>query len=227
MNWIRKNIQNKKEREERSNHSLFGKRNFFWKTSEKALLLGMLLTVLLSFAGFAGACEQLPEDVLRLHVLANSDSAEDQALKLQVRDRILQEGSRLMDGVSEKEEALAQVRANLPRLQQAAEAEIREQGYTYPVAVEIEKVYFPTRTYGDTTLPAGKYDALRVRIGDGEGQNWWCVLFPALCLPAAEDTPALEEVLTPGETEAVQSGGYEIRFKIWEVYEWLRETWFS
>ena len=199
-----------------------------WKTIEKALLLGCILTVAITFSGFAGTCETLPNEVLRLHVLANSDSEEDQALKLAVRDRILQEGSAVMDGVSNKEDAIEAAQEAIPALEKAAREEIREKGYSYPVSIAIEKVYFPTRQYGDTTLPAGKYDALRVVIGSGEGHNWWCVLFPALCLPAAEDTPELSEVLTPGELDTVQGGEkYEVRFKLWEMYEWVRDNWFS
>lgn len=199
-----------------------------WKTIEKALLMGLVLTAAVTFSGFAGVCEALPEEVLRLHVLANSDSQEDQALKLQVRDRILEESASLMDGVSDKEDALQAAEEAIPALEEAARDEIRKQGYSYPVSIAVEKVYFPTREYGDTTLPAGKYDALRVVIGSGEGQNWWCVLFPALCLPAAEDTPELGEVLTPGEMDAVQGRQkYEVRFKLWEAYEWIRENWFS
>ena len=199
-----------------------------WKTIEKALLLGCILTVAITFSGFAGTCETLPNEVLRLHVLANSDSEEGQALKLAVRDRILQEGSAVMDGVSNKEDAIRAAQEAIPALEKAAQEEIREKGYSYPVSIAIEKVYFPTRQYGDTTLPAGKYDALRVVIGSGEGHNWWCVLFPALCLPAAEDTPELSEVLTPGELDTVQGGEkYEVRFKLWEMYEWVRDNWFS
>ena len=199
-----------------------------WKTIEKALLLGCILTVAITFSGFAGTCETLPNEVLRLHVLANSDSEEDQALKLAVRDRILQEGSAVMDGVSNKEDAIRAAQEAIPALEKAAQEEIREKGYSYPVSIAIEKVYFPTGQYGDTTLPAGKYDVLRVVIGSGEGHNWWCVLFPALCLPAAEDTPELSEVLTPGELDTVQGGEkYEVRFKLWEMYEWVRDNWFS
>ena len=199
-----------------------------WKTIEKALVMGFVLMVAVTFSGFAGACEALPGEVLRLHVLANSDSEEDQALKLQVRDRILEESSSLMDGVSNKEEALRAAEEAIPALEKAAEDEVRRQGYSYSVSIAVENVYFPTREYGDTTLPAGKYDALRVVIGSGEGHNWWCVLFPALCLPAAEDTTELGEVLTQGEMDAVQGGEkYEVRFKLWEIYEWIQENWFS
>lgn len=101
-----------------------------WKTIEKALVMGFVLMVAVTFSGFAGACEALPGEVLRLHVLANSDSEEDQALKLQVRDRILEESSSLMDGVSNKEEALRAAEEAIPALEKAAEDEVRRQGYS-------------------------------------------------------------------------------------------------
>ena len=155
------------------------------KVFEKSICLAMILAVLFSFTGFAAQCEDIPEHVLRLHVLANSDSQEDQTLKLQVRDRILQESAGMLDGVRNKEEAEQRIRETLPALQRAAEDEIEQRGYTYPVTVELEQTYFPTREYEQVTLPAGTYEALRVCIGAAEGHNWWCVIFPPMCLPAA------------------------------------------
>ena len=96
-------------------------------------------------------------------------------------------------------------------------------GYDYPVAVKIERTYFPTKSYGEVTLPAGMYDAVRVEIGQAKGQNWWCVLFPAMCLPAAQETDALRQVLTEDELKMVeQEGGYKIGFKSVELWEALR-----
>ena len=191
----------------------------------KALCLALILSILLSFTGFAAVCEEIPSQVLRLHVLANSDSAEDQSLKLKVRDRILKESSGVMAGVGNLEGAEKAVSDRLQGLQKAAEDEIRRQGYDYPVAVSLGKTYFSTRVYGDVTLPAGEYDALRVVIGTGKGHNWWCVIFPALCLPAAEDKEQLEDVLSPNELKIVRgkgNGGYEIKFKTVEYYERLK-----
>ena len=192
------------------------------KLIEKCLLFGFFCAVLLSMLGFTAQCESIPDKVFRLHVLANSDSAEDQALKLRVRDRILEESAGLMDGVSTREEAEAAAAQSLPKLQAAAEDEIRQAGYEYPVQAEITRMYFPTRQYESVTLPAGEYDALRITIGEAKGKNWWCVLFPALCLPVAEDSAQLSDVLSSGQLDVVQ-GNYEIRFKAVEWYEQLKD----
>ena len=192
------------------------------KLIEKCLLFGFFCAVLFSMLGFTAQCESIPDKVFRFHVLANSDSAEDQALKLRVRDRILEESAGLMDGVSTREEAEAAAAQSLPKLQAAAEDEIRQAGYEYPVQAEITRMYFPTRQYESVTLPAGEYDALRITIGEAKGKNWWCVLFPALCLPVAEDSAQLSDVLSSGQLDVVQ-GNYEIRFKAVEWYEQLKD----
>lgn len=192
------------------------------KLIEKCLLFGFFCAVLFSMLGFTAQCESIPDKVFRLHILANSDSAEDQALKLRVRDRILEESAGLMDGVSTREEAEAAAAQSLPKLQAAAEDEIRQAGYAYPVQAEITRMYFPTRQYESVTLPAGEYDALRITIGEAKGKNWWCVLFPALCLPVAENGAQLSDVLSSSQLDVVQ-GNYEIRFKAVEWYEQLKD----
>lgn len=191
-----------------------------WHLAEKALAVGLVLSILFSFTGFAAQCEDLSHRVLRLHVLANSDSEEDQALKLKVRDRILQEGAGLLDGVKTLEEAETKVEQAMPRLLEAAREEIAREGYSYTVSMELTQVPFNTRVYGDVTFPAGTYEALQIKIGEARGQNWWCVMFPSLCLPAAEDPAQLEDILTPGELDIVQGEGYEVRFKVLEWLQW-------
>ena len=197
------------------------------KLWEKCVLFGLFCAVLFSMLGFTAVCESIPDEVLRLHILANSDSEADQALKLRVRDRLLEESASLMDGASTREEALAAVETILPALREAAQDEVYRAGYSYPVTAELTEMYFPTREYEDVTLPAGRYEALRVTIGEGEGHNWWCVLFPALCLPAAQDSAALGDVLSAEQLGVVECG-YEVRFKAVELYEQLRswmENW--
>lgn len=194
------------------------------KTFKKSFCLALILTVLLSFTGFTAGCEDIPKHVLRLHVLANSDSQADQALKLKVRDRILTESAGMLDGVESRDGAEKAVAEKVPQLLRAAEDEVKKQGYDYPVRLELTKMYFTTRQYGNVTLPAGNYDALRVTIGTGNGHNWWCVLFPPLCLPAAEDPQELKDVLNQSEMQIVEgNGGYEIKFKSVEVYEQFRD----
>lgn len=196
---------------------------YSWKLWEKALAAGMILAMLFSFTGFAGQCSDLSGRVLRLHILANSDSHEDQALKLKVRDRILKESAGLLDGVTTLSEAEERVQNKIPQLEQAASEEIHRQGYSYPVSMELSPSFFNTRVYGKITLPAGTYNALQVRIGTAKGHNWWCVLFPALCLPAAQDPAKLQDVISADQMKIVsgKSETYEIKFK---VLEWVQEV---
>lgn len=199
------------------------------KTLKIAVCIGFVLTVLLSFTGFAALtseCEQISEQVLRLHILANSDSEADQTLKLAVRDRILQESQTLFTDAHDKGDAVAQAQACLPQLRAAALDEIQTQGYDYDVEVSLGKVFFNTRHYDTITLPAGHYDALQIRIGKAEGKNWWCVLFPSLCVPSASNV-TLDDVLNPEQMELVQNAGHhEVKFKVVEWYEGIR-SWFS
>ncbi len=193
------------------------------KIWEKSICLALILSVLLSFTGLSAECEDIRGSVLRLHVLANSDSESDQALKLSVRDRILAESAGMLDGVTTREEAEERVAARLEQIRAAAEDELRRRGSEESVRVELTNMYFTTRQYDGAELPAGYYDALRVTIGSGQGHNWWCVLFPALCLPAAEAPSRLEDVLSPDETQLVEGGGYEIKFRCVEVFEQIRD----
>ena len=199
---------------------------------EKAVLIGFVIAVLfsfISFTAFAGQCEEIPNEVFRLHVLANSDSEQDQALKLKVRDRLLLETSELFAGCQTKEQAMQVARENVAKLEQIAQQEIQRQGYDYSVKIGVENVFFNNRQYGGITMPAGRYDALQVVIGEGAGQNWWCVLFPAMCLPAAErrtDMPDLNDVLSQSQMQAVEGNQYEVKFKTVEIYESIK-NWFS
>ncbi len=193
------------------------------KLFEKSLCLALILTVLFSFTGFAAGCEDIPNHVLRLHILANSDSAEDQALKLKVRDRILAESAGLLDNIKNKTDAQNAIKAAIPRLKTAAEDEIKKQGYHYPVNVEMTHMYFTTREYTTVTLPAGDYDSLRVTIGSAAGHNWWCVIFPPMCLPAAEEPKELSDVLNAKQLQIVEgTGGFEYKFKTLEWYEQIK-----
>ena len=199
-----------------------------WRTAEKAICLGLILAVLVSFTGFATQCEDIPDRVLRLHILANSDSEEDQALKLKVRDRIVTESAGLFDQVTDRESARAVVEKNMDALREAAQDEVYRQGYSYPVSMELTHMYFTTRVYGETALPAGYYEELRVTIGAGAGHNWWCVIFPAMCLPVAEESQELDGVLNEEQMEIVEEGEsaqYEIKFKALEWYEQIVD-WF-
>lgn len=123
----------------------------------------------------------LSKSVFRLHVIANSDSDEDQSLKLQVRDKLLDYMNSITANVSSKDDAIKIAQDHQKDFQIIAEQTILDKGYSYLVTVEIGNYEFPTKHYGDITLPSGYYDALRVKIGDACGHNWWCVMFPPLC----------------------------------------------
>lgn len=187
------------------------------------LLIGLMA---LSFLPVHGE-EKIYDTVVRLHVLANSDSEEDQALKLRVRDAVLDATSPLVKECTSQEEAVEILSAHIPDLESAAAAVIRQEGYDYPVTVLLGEEEYPTRTYESCAFPAGTYVSLRVCIGNAEGQNWWCCLFPPLCLSAAtakeDNEDAFIQVgLTKDQYGIITETGktkYKVRFKILEVIE--------
>lgn len=189
-----------------------------------ALALGLVFTISVSsFSAFARDCDGIRKSVLRLHILANSDSDADQALKLAVRDKILALDSRMFEGAQSLSEAKEAALQQLELVRAAALEEIRSQGYDYNVSVELANMYFSTREYDAFTLPAGYYDALRVTIGSGKGHNWWCVLYPPLCLPAAESGKELGDVLTDEELAIVEGKNeYRFRFALVELFEKIK-----
>ena len=130
----------------------------------------------------------LAEKIIRLHVIANSDSAADQALKLQVRDEVLLQAEALLTGAENPQEAASVLEDNLSILTSTASHAAQEAGRPCAVRVCLEETWFPTKQYGDLSLPAGEYQALRVILGEGQGKNWWCVVFPSLAMPAVTES---------------------------------------
>jgi stage II sporulation protein R len=164
------------------------------------------------------------DNVLRLHVLANSDSSADQSLKLEVRDRILEETATLFKDCKTKDEAREAVESNLDKIREIAEQTVREAGYEYGVSVSLGEEEYPTKNYEECCFPAGEYLSLRVMIGEAEGENWWCVLFPPLCIDAAgESREVFAEVgLTDEQYSFItetDNAQYKVRFKLLEVIE--------
>ena len=194
---------------------------------EQALMLGAA-AFLISGMQAMTTQNELSDKVVRLHVLANSDSAEDQALKLQVRDRILARTTAVLEEVSDRQEAEGRLRGDLLELERIAAEEIAAAGYGYTVTAELRDTAFPTKEYDGFTLPAGEYLALRIVIGEGRGQNWWCVAFPPLCTTAAADVPAaaLAAGLSSEEVSLItEQEGYILKFKAVEFWEELQEKW--
>lgn len=190
-----------------------------------SIAIGIVTAVIFSICSFAKTSEEIRSDVLRLHVIANSDSSVDQNLKLRLRDYILEEGEDIFDGSVNVENAVEKIEPKLSELEKSAETFVKNAGFNYDVKITLSNEYFTTRTYESVTLPAGKYLALRVVIGSGEGHNWWCVMFPPMCVPAADKKDEIENVFTDKEIKLVESKPkYEPRFKVVEIYEQIRET---
>lgn len=172
---------------------------------------------------------QIYDSVLRLHVVANSDSEEDQALKLKVRDRVIETANEIGSDCETLEQMQAVMTQNLDRIADIALAEVIAQGYDYPVEVCIGEEEYPTKAYASLCFPSGKYLSLQVRIGEAAGQNWWCVLFPPLCLDAAtgyEEDAFISVGLTPEQYKIItetDTPKYQARFKILEMIEEIGE----
>lgn len=195
-------------------------RDFPWRR-----VLALFVACLVCTALWAEATQvQLASQVIRLHILANSDSEEDQALKLEVRDRVLETTSALLAGETEPQAAAILLNQHLEDIAQTAAQEISAQGHDDRVEVRLEQTWFPTRQYQGISLPAGNYLALRVLIGAAEGHNWWCVVFPNLCLPAVSERALEASTLTPGQISLLQEEetSYVFRFKALELWQSLK-----
>lgn len=171
--------------------------------------------------------EGIAGEIFRLHVVANSDSKEDQELKMEVKKTVVDCLEENLGEEADLEETRRWVLENLPRIQAAAARTVEDQGADYPVSTSVENTYFPDKTYGDCTFPAGEYEALNVRIGRAEGKNWWCVLYPSLCfiddtwgVVSQEKKEELKEVLTEEEFQAIL-GNPEEKKKVRIGFKWF------
>ena len=196
---------------------------------EAALLLAFGLTLT---AGLWSSVSQsaLAQQVLRLHVVANSDSATDQALKLEVRDAVLVQAAPLLEGLHDPKAAEEALLPHLEELAQAGKTVLEQSGCGDCVTVSIENQWFPTRNYDSFSLPAGNYRALKVVIGNGRGQNWWCVVFPPLCLASVTEEvidAAADSGLTSEQISLItgQDGQYVLKFKLIEWWQEFIQKW--
>ena len=195
---------------------------------QKATTMIAVLCALFLFLGLMPVHgeSEIYESVVRLHVLANSDEEADQELKLKVRDAILKEGEDIFLNCESKEDAVNRIEKNKDRLTNIAQAVIESEGYSYPVKIEIGEEDYPTRSYESVCFPSGSYTSLRIIIGEGDGQNWWCVLYPPMCLSAATKSSTEDAFISVGlnkdqygiitETDSLT---YKARFKILEVID--------
>jgi len=207
------------------------KSTVFIITFSVLILISAAVTAYLPVSGE----EELYDKVIRLHVLANSDSVEDQELKLKVRDTVLETLSGKLSDISDRETAAEVLTSEFPMLKAAAEQKIRDEGYDYDVVLSLGEEFYPEKSYEELTMPSGEYMSLKVEIGAAEGKNWWCVVFPPLCLNAAKDNKSAssqneDALIEVGFTEEQyriitqnDKPRYKIKFKILEMLE----EWFS
>lgn len=190
---------------------------------EISVAIGLVFSIIFSVIGFGADCRDIRNNVIRLHILANSDSEEDQTVKLLVRDALLSCGSELFGGTVSVDNASGYLASEKDKLIIKANEVLAENGFDYKADMFLTEEYFTTREYEDFTLPAGEYLALKVILGKGEGHNWWCVMFPPLCLPAATKRTDTEFILGKDGAEIISSPvKYEMRFKIVEIIEELK-----
>ncbi len=199
----------------------------FNERKDKILLsvtaIAISLYMAFSCTYFTASAGTVKEDVVRLHILANSNSEIDQELKLKVRDALLKTNASILSDSVTKENAKEHFEASKAILLKTAKETLKENGFDYNVKITLQEEYFETRAYGNLTFPAGQYTALKVVLGEGNGKNWWCVMFPPLCVPAADGIETKEstaDYLTQSGKKIVNGGEkYVIKFKFLEIYE--------
>ena len=189
-----------------------------------AMMTGLIFTLSVSFSDimeFKKNLGNIESNVLRLHIIANSDSEQDQSLKLMVRDGILSGYSEIFENSDGIDEIVKTAKEHLSEIEATAEKIIWENGFFYDVSCEVVKMDFDKKDYENFTMPKGFYNALRIKIGSAEGKNWWCVMYPPLCVPATTEAD-LSEYLTEEEIDIITNPKrYEVRFKCVEIYEKL------
>ena len=192
------------------------------------ILLFLLYTFICAYSYASSVSNDIADSVFRLHILANSDSEEDQNLKLLVRDNVLSYMKEIASDVSTKEEVISLMDEHLEDFKQIALSTIKNAGYDYDVNLKVGNFDFPSKSYGDISLPSGYYDALRIEIGEAKGHNWWCVMFPTLCFVDVssgslddDSKDVLESNLNSEEYDLVsgENLGVKVKFKIVEFFE--------
>lgn len=198
-----------------------------------SFLIVLVLYLAFSFTYFGSVSDAIRDDVVRLHILANSDSETDQKVKLQVRDGLLQKNTELLSAGVNKENVLPYFEQNREELENTAKEILRKNGFSYNAEIKLCNEYYTTRRYGELTFPAGVYTSLKVVLGEGKGHNWWCVMFPPLCVPSATGetetrNEELDGFITKTGEQLLSSGEkYKVKFKVVEWYEKLCEQFCS
>ncbi len=192
---------------------------FSAKRLRAALVIGLVVCMCTSVVKFEASCMDIRDNVLRLHILANSDSQSDQQLKLKVRDAVINESETDFDRCTDLEDALNKAEASIDSIKDTAQRVIAENGYDYSVEVAVGTEFFNTRVYDELTLPAGFYKSLIIKIGDAKGKNWWCVMYPSICVGTATKNDFESAVGDDGAEIAENPIKYQVKFKIVEYYQ--------
>ena len=188
-----------------------------------SILFGRVCAILLGMTNFTALCEDLRQNVLRLHIVANSNSQKDQDLKLKIRDEILKETGNLFLNTDNLYEAEKTAEDSLEIFEDIANRVIKEEGFDYKATVSLGDQFFETRHYETFSLPAGTYRSLIIKLGKAEGKNWWCVIFPSICVPTSSSD--LRQSVSQNSAQiAEHSGNYIVRFKIVEIYEKIKRA---
>ncbi len=193
------------------------------KRIQLSVLFGLICTILLSMSHFNVLCDDLRHNVLRLHIIANSNSVADQELKLKIRDEILAQTGDMFLGITDLSVAEEKAENSLARFESIANNVIEQNGFDYKANAYLGDSYFETRHYDDFTLPAGNYRSLIINLGESKGKNWWCVIFPTVCIPAASKGELTDSVSVESADVATHSNQYIIRFKTVEIYEKIKK----
>ena len=200
------------------------------RKKEWFVLIACIISIACScVCSFGEECSFIRENTLRLHILANSDSPADQALKLKIRDAVLSHSGELFSGCDTRQKMVSAAQEQLSDIQRIAEQTAMHNGYDLPVTVSVTDMFFETRRYDNVLLPAGTYTAVRIELGAAEGKNWWCVLYPPLCVSAAQTGFTEEEAqISDSLLQQEELPRYRVRLAVVEWWEslcrWVKES---
>ena len=200
------------------------------RKKEWFVLIACIISIACScVCSFGEECSFIRENTLRLHILANSDSPADQALKLKIRDAVLSHSGELFSGCDTRQKMVGAAQEQLSDIQRIAEQTAMHNGYDLPVTVSVADMFFETRRYDNVLLPAGTYTAVRIELGEAAGKNWWCVLYPPLCVSAAQTGFTEEEAqISDSLLQQEELPRYRVRLAVVEWWEslcrWVKES---
>lgn len=194
------------------------------KKIEIAVIAAVVLCLLLNMFSFGAQCRNIQKDVLRMHIIAHSDSPADQRLKLKVRDALLTHAHDIFGSAASLEEAEKAVLQNMEKIEKIVHEELAKNDCERETKISLGKAFFDTRYYESFTLPAGEYEALKIVIGEGKGHNWWCVMFPQLCLSVSDNIRDMDGLTDEEKMLILSDPKIEVRFKCVEIYEKIRNS---